>query len=415
MSKPKATDKSGLRSELVRHNNLSAILKLVHIKGPLTRSEIVDQTGLSRNTVGMLVGELTTNELVSEYVVESNGSRGRPSPTVHPAHQTSAVIGVEILVDSLAVAVVGIGGETIKLRHTTRDRNRNHPELVATDLAKSIESIINEIPSKTHIYGIGIAVPGLVEPENNVVLAGPNLGWENVPFGQLLQEKLSASTAISIRNEADLGALAEQRRGAATGINNILFVSADIGIGGGIISDGTLLSGTRGLAGEVGHLPVEQKGRTCRCGAIGCWETVIGSEALIERIGRDQTFTYQTVADSLTDAAQGDNKTLKAYEVHGHWLGVGLAGIISILNPQMIILGGFLGPAYPYVINALHAELNQRVMPAIIKNCEVVPSELRDKAQLQGAAEFAWDHAFATLPQAIDARISASELQTTDR
>ena len=367
-------------------------------------------TGLSRNSVGDLVAELTQEELVLEKTSTSTGARGRPSPTVHPQSQTSVVLAVEILVDSLAVAAIGLGGDVLEICQVSRARSRNAPELVATDVVDIVGKIAGKIPPRTKIYGLGIAIPGLIDSGSNTILLGPNLGWRNVTFGTLLEQNMPEALAISIGNDADLGALAENRRGIATDIDDMLYIASDIGIGGGIISDGALLAGARGLAGEVGHIPVDQDGRTCSCGAIGCWETVIGVEALLNRIGIGGPPIYQAFADSLVAADQGDERTVAGYKSHGYWLGVGLAGMINTLNPEMVVLGGFLGPAYPHLSKPLYDELQRRVMPAILETCVVVPSALGDEAQLRGSGEFAWDRAFSDIARANKNRVTATRL-----
>ena len=150
-------------------------------------------------------------------------------------------------------------------------------------------------------------------------------------------------------NEADLGALAELRRGAAVDAQHVLFISGEVGVGGGLIVDGKPLTGAGGFAGEVGHMPVNPDGRTCRCGSVGCWETEIGEGALLRRAGHPPDAGREEVEAVLREAAAGAPDVLEALDAVGRWLGFGLAGLVNVFNPQVVVLGGLFGRIHPFV------------------------------------------------------------------
>jgi predicted NBD/HSP70 family sugar kinase len=219
----------------------------------------------------------------------------------------------------------------------------------------------------------------------------PNLGWRDAPLGQRLAAALQVSAPIAVANDADLGALAEHRRGAAVGAGDVLFISGEVGVGGGVIVDGAPLTGAAGYAGEVGHIPVNPNGATCGCGSIGCWETEIGEGALLRRAGRDATGGADQVDAVLRDAVAGSPVALAALDEVGRWLGVGLAGLVNVFNPQLVVLGGLFGRIHPFVARRLERELDRHTLPAPRELVRIVPATLGVDAPLIGAAELAFE------------------------
>jgi predicted NBD/HSP70 family sugar kinase len=217
----------------------------------------------------------------------------------------------------------------------------------------------------------------------------PNLGWRDVPLGEALARSLDGNLPIAVANDGDLGALAELRRGAARGADNVLFVSGEVGVGGGLIVEGRPMIGVAGYAGEVGHMPVNPAGQPCRCGSVGCWETEVGEPAILRRAGRDPAGGQEAVDDVLRAAEAGDAHALAALDEVGRWLGIGLAGLVNLFNPRLVVLGGVLGRIHPYVHARVEEQLDQRALPAPRRLVKVVPAELGVDAPLVGAAELA--------------------------
>ena len=247
----------------------------------------------------------------------------------------------------------------------------------------------NPVLRRNAFIGLGLAVPGVVRRADGLVHFAPNLGWRDVPLGRLVAERLHSSLPILIANDADLGALAEHTWGAGIGVDHLIFLSGDVGVGGGLIIDGRPLVGAAGCAGEVGHVQVNPEGVLCRCGAIGCWETEIGGPALLRRTGRvDKSYRPEAVTRLLRLASSGDRQALAAVEDFGRWLGVGISGLVNAFNPQRVVLGGFLGTMWPLVERVVDEELFVRVMAPSLEAVEILPAQLAD-APLLGAAELA--------------------------
>jgi predicted NBD/HSP70 family sugar kinase len=381
----------GQRSETVRRSNLSSILRELHNRGPVSRSELVARTGLTRSAIRGLIGELALTGLVSEQPGTRQGTPGRPSPLVRPSPRGAIVLALEIAVDSLAVAAVGIGGEVIDVVRLDRPRDRSSVDETIADLAALARAVQRRLPDADGMIGLGVAIVGIVRRDTGVVSMAPNLGWRDVPLADRLADALGTSLPIAVANEADLGALAELRRGAAVDAQHVLFISGEVGVGGGVIVDGKQLTGAGGYAGEVGHMPVNPNGRTCRCGSVGCWETEVGEGALLRRAGHPPDAGREEVEAVLREAAAGSPDVLEALDAVGRWLGFGLAGLVNVFNPQVVVLGGLFGRIHPFVEATIGAELGRLALPQTRDAVRVVPAALGVDAPLLGAAELAFE------------------------
>lgn len=389
----------GQRSETVRRSNLSTIVRELHLHGALTRSELVSRTGLTRTAIRALIGQLTAAGLVSERRASSKGVPGRPSPVVRAIPSSAVVLALEIAVDSLAVAAVGLGGEMLDVVRVDRPRGRFSVDETVADLAELTRLLRSRAPANQNVIGYGVAVVGIVRRRDGYVSVAPNLGWHDVPLGERLAGALETELPIAVANEADLGALAELRRGAAIDVSHMLFISGEVGVGGGLIIDGKPLTGAAGFGGEVGHMAVNPNGVACRCGSVGCWETEVGEGALLLRAGHVPGGGRGEVEAVLREAAQFSPAALRAFDSVGRWLGFGLASLVNVFNPQLIVLGGLFGRTYPFTSATLLAEMDRLTLRASRDLVQVVPATLGIDAPLLGAAELAFEPLLAD-PQA---------------
>jgi predicted NBD/HSP70 family sugar kinase len=298
------------------------------------------------------------------------------------------VLALEIAVDSLAAATVGLGGQVFDLVRIDLPRRRSSVD----DIASALVGLATDVLARSDgtLVAVGVAVVGVVRRSDGMVSIAPNLGWRDEPLGAVLTEALGLDVPIAFANEADLAALAEHRRGVGRDIDDMVLVWGSVGVGGGLIIEGQPLVGVAGYSGEVGHIPVNPDGRPCRCGSIGCWETEVGTSALLRRAGRAPEGGHEAVDRLLADAEAGDTAALAAFAETGRWLGIGLAGIINVLNPALVVLGGRLAASYPFVRSALEAELDRRALRASRPLVRVVPTSLGEDAPLLGAAELAF-------------------------
>jgi predicted NBD/HSP70 family sugar kinase len=383
------TETTGQRSETVRRSNLSAIVRELHVRGPQSRSELVARTGLTRTAIRALIGELVTGDLVVEERGESDGGPGRPSPLVRPRPGAIVVLAIEIAVDSLAAALVGVGGEVLDRVRIPRPRGHLSVDEIVADVHDLVLTLEGFHHHASRIAAVGVAIAAVVRRPDGMVSRAPNLGWRDEPLAARLSEALGLEVPVHVANEADLGALAELRRGAARGADDLLFIWGEVGIGGGIIVDGKPLTGVAGFAGEVGHIPVNPSGSTCGCGSTGCWETEIGERALLRLAGRPEDGGPDEVDALLAAAAGGDARSLRALEHVGHWLGAGLAGLVNVLNPRVVVLGGLLARVYPFAHRVIEAQLDRMTLAGPRGLVRVTPAELGMDALLIGGAELA--------------------------
>jgi len=344
---------------------------------------------LTRGAIRGLIGELVASGLVQEERSAPVGTPGRPSPLVRPRHDRATVLALDIAVDSIAAGLVGFGGRVIG--HVRVDRARGHlaAERIAADLAKLALPLIERHGGRESLIGIGVAMVGVVRLGDGLVRLAPNLGWQDVPLGEMLAQRLKLGLPVTVANEADLAALAEHRRGVAVGIDDVLYLSGEVGVGGGLIVDGQPLQGTAGYAGEVGHMPVNPGGVTCRCGSVGCWETEVGERALLRRAGRPASSGRAAVDEVIGAAEAGSAKALAALSETGEWLGIGLAGLVNLFNPTLVVLGGVFGRMAPFVTAEVEGALDRRALRAPRDVVRVVPTALGGEATLIGASETA--------------------------
>src|SRR5580692_2488102 len=376
--------------ESVRRHNLSLVLRLLHQSGALSRSEIGGSLGMTRSTIGELIADLRARGLVEEGDPARLGAPGRPSLVARPNPEGAAVITAEIAVNSLSAAVVGLGGRILHRSRVTHQPRRLAADQTIEDVGKLIKTALASIPPGCWVAGLGIAVAGVVSRADGLVHFAPNLGWRDVPLGRLVADRLGSGLPVVIANEADLGALAEHTWGAGVGVSHLIYVTSEVGVGGGLVIDGQPLVGAAGCAGEVGHVQVNPNGVPCRCGAIGCWETEIGGPALLRRAGRgEKTYKPEAVTRLFREAAWGDPVALAAVNEVGRWLGAGLGGLVNVFNPQRVVLGGLLGEMWPLVEEIVTVELSERVMAPALDVVEIRAAHLGADGPLLGAAELA--------------------------
>jgi predicted NBD/HSP70 family sugar kinase len=243
--------------------------------------------------------------------------------------------------------------------------------------------------------GVAAAVAGTVELETGAVLVAPNLGWTGVPVVDELVERLApVDVSVIADNEANLAALAELWLGIGGESGSYVHVSGDIGVGAGIVVGGALFRGARGFAGEIGHVVVDRNGPACSCGGRGCLERFAGQDAILRAAGLPSTTatTLGHPGDPLCGLIerleQGDEAASAAVRVAAEALGIGLAGVVNVIDPDTIILGGTYAPLAPWLTDSLRESLVRQVIASEWRPIEIRVSELGPDAAVRGAA--AW-------------------------
>ena len=331
-----------VRRDDIRQHNLSLVLSHVHRDGALTRAELTQRLHLSRSTVGALVAELAQLELVQEVVPNGGVGVGRPSHLVAPHAAGPYAVGVDVDIAHVTVAAITLGG-TIAAREVIATDGVVQPDGLVRLVVDALARLRSAVASPGRMSGVGVSVPGTVDVTSRCVGVAPNLGWEGVPLGEMLQDVLPTQVPVVLGNDADLAVLAEHQRGNARDCDDVVFLIGRIGVGAGIIINGVPVHGRDGRAGEIGHNVLDPNGPLCHCGKHGCIETFLGESALLDLAGRRLPRTDAKVAALFADARGGDTAALGAVRAAAETLGRTIANLLNTLNPERVILGGSMG------------------------------------------------------------------------
>ena len=381
----------------LRRNNLSVVLRHVRESGPKSRARIAADTGLNKATVSSLVAELVERGLLREGPADSTRALGRPGQLVELDGSGVCGIGAEINVDYIAVSALDLAGDTVIERRDPLDVAHLDPSTTLDRVADLVREAVTATQARAgQLAGVTVAVPGLVQGDTGDLRLAPNLGWGEVQVIQEMRSRLGEpSYPLHVDNEANLAALAaysELRKN--TPVQDLVLLTGAVGVGGGVVSNGHLLRGGRGYSGEVGHMPVAPPGRTCGCGRTGCWETVVSLSALLHKAtDRDDPVRYpaldveQRLAGITRRAEAGDARTLTALEEVGTWLGIGGAILVNILNPDVLVLGGYFAVLGPWLKEPLEKAIRDRVIAPDGGGCQVVRSDLGFAAAVRGGAQ----------------------------
>jgi len=384
----------GPSQEEVRRQNLGALLRYVHVHGATSRAELTTELGLNRSTIGALTADLAAARLVSEEAPRETGRAGRPSLVVRPESHRVYAYALCIEVDSLRAARVGLGGEVLDQRKTGRPRGQDIGETIEP-LVSFVQDMHRAVPPDSVCVGSGVAVSGMVRHADGVVRLAPYAGWVDEPLGAALGEAPGNTSPITVGNVADLAALAEHARGVAAGCANVIYLYGDVGVGAGIIAGNRRVTGHGGYGGEVGHMVVHPGGRPCGCGSRGCWETEIGEHALLRAAGRDGAHGRAAVLAVVDAASRGDASAQAGVRQVGDWLGFGVANLVNIFNPEMVIFGGMLRDVYLASAAQIRSRLNSMGLPGCREHVRLRTPSLGDDAALIGAAELAFEQLLA--------------------
>jgi predicted NBD/HSP70 family sugar kinase len=293
-----------------------------------------------------------------------------------------------------------------------RPRGRFSPGETVQDVAKLAGPLLDSLPAEHMLVGVGVAVVGITRRSDGFVHLAPNLGWRDVPLATMLGSELDLHVPVLAANEADLGALAEHRRGRHPGVANLVYVSGEVGIGVGVIVGGRPLLGSAGYAGEAGHTLVNPDGATCRCGAVGCWETEAGEAALLRLAGIPEG--AGRLPEVIERAKAGDERTLEAIAAIGRWLGLGIGNLINLFNPDLVVLGGMYARLFTFLESSVVKGAGQRTLPAPGEMATIACSALGPDASLLGAAELVMSGIIAD-PASIDGVRSRAHTREASR
>ena len=380
----------GNNRDTTRQHNLSTVLGLVHSMAGVSRAQLTRATGLNRSTIAALVGELAQLGLVVESDLDQAQQHGRPSIMIEPSPGALA-LAVNPDIDAVSVALVSLGGQIVNPVRFHTVRPPSVPEVV--NIVTAIYTgMRTSLPSRNRIVGLGLAIPGLVDPLDGTVIEAPHLGWRDQPLTALLSDALKLPVIAA--NDAVAGARAQATFGAGRDVSDLVYLYGGAsGIGGGVISGGRLIRGATGFAGQLGHTHVRTGGAECNCGSSGCLEAEVTREELIAAVGLPAGET-ENLEDAILEKLQDDSASEELRAIIARQvrlLAVGLKSIVNLLNPSLIVLGGFLRILVRAAPEALSDALRSPGARGPREKVAIELAPLGEDSILVGAAELAFE------------------------
>lgn len=362
-------------STLVRQMNLSVILNHLRTKAPISRAGLAQATGLNKTTVSSLVDELLQRQFVRE-IGSTTARKGHPAIMLDLNPAAGFIVGCEIGVDFILVVCTNFAPEILWRHEEHTDPGMGQNAILARAITLLNDAIQQGYQEYGVLLGIGVGVAALIDQSSGTMLYAPNLKWmEPFPIRAMLQEAFPQAPVI-VDNEANIAALGEHYFGVAQDYNEVLYVSAGVGLGGGIVHDGQVFSGVTGVGAEIGHMTMEPDGELCSCGNYGCWETQVSQRALFRHIRTrfeqgDSGTLFQltnggvdplTVPMIVEAARAGDTVAVGALEKIGRDLGIGIASLVNALNPELVVCGGILSLAGEFLMPTMTKEFEKRAL-----------------------------------------------------
>jgi len=369
-----------------------AILRLIWREKRISRADIAEQGGLSRSTVSEVVSEILPMGLVAE--VGLGKSRGGRRPVLLEFQDAACVIlGVEMGAAHVDVALTDLRGRVLSWQHR-KHPVRTDPEGTRALIAELCDACLAESPDRSlPLVGIGVALPCPFDPARPDELSAIVLPEWNGQLGLAgLGERYGVP--VMVDNDANLGALAEHWWGAGRGFEDFAYIKVATGIGSGHIIGGEIYRGATGVAGEIGHTSIDPNGKPCICGLNGCLVTLVGTQALLERAEEllaefpDSEFAAgeRGIRELEAAARRGDALALMIVrEAAGH-LGTVVAGLLNLMNPSMVVIGGDLSDVGELLLEPLRETAQGRTLVRSITASEIRVSELGPKSVAIGAA-----------------------------
>jgi predicted NBD/HSP70 family sugar kinase len=382
-------------SETARDINRRVLLNLIRSRQPISRADLARHSGLQRSTVSAITEQLIEQRWVREGAV-GNLPRGRKPTFLHLNANRAAVLGVNLRPVRTDLALADLNGRFLAQQSFATGPD---PKAFMAELSKRTRALIQAHP-QTELEGIGVSVPGRVDPRTQQLIFAPNLGWGAVDLRTPLEK--ATGLPVELENAAVACALAELWLGSQSeGSRNFATVTVSEGIGVGLVVNSERVRGSSGIAGEFGHISLQEDGPLCRCGNTGCWEMFASNNAAIKyylqltRNGqRGQTqIDAPTFEELLRLVEQGDGKALAALQQMAAYLGQGLVMVILAAAPDVVLLVGEITKAWTHVEPILWQELNRRCH--VPHQTRVLPSDHTTQPRLRGAVALILQKHFA--------------------
>jgi glucokinase-like ROK family protein len=397
MNKYKISDQA-----FVREFNTSVVMDHLRLYAPISRAELAVHTGLNRSTITLIINELIDRGFVHE--TERQDARiGRPGMLLQFNPNGGFAIGVEIGVDFLSVILTNFVADVLWKRHETIAPGTDR--IAMMELTENIIGQAFAYGKEINLrpLGIGVGIPGLVDASQGKLVFAPNLKWAEIPVRLIWMSRFNVP--VFVENEANCAALGEYFYGVAHDTKDFIYLKTGVGLGCGIVVGGRLFKGTNGFAGEAGHITLYKGGEICGCGRRGCWETYISPPSIIHSVvSRINQGTASIISDlvrgdlskvtlnTLVEAAElKDPVACSVFDETGEHLGIGIANLVNIFDPGLIVLGGALSLCGKWLVPVIHQVLQENVLPPLRDNVRVEITARGEDACTIGAAALVLD------------------------
>lgn len=383
-----------------REINRRIVLNLVRTRQPISRADLARTMGVRRGTVSLIINGLLKDGFVFEGAAGET-LRGRRPTFLYIDSRTRAVAAVDVRASQTYLMLADLVGNPIS-GVTGFPTSRDPKELVST-LATRIRALLADQKDVDACQGVGVVVPGMVEPNTMRVLYAPTLGWRNVDLREPLADAIGLP--VQIENSGRACALAQlwTMHGEPAAAGDLVFLNVSDGLGVGVVIHGELLRGRNNIAGELGHVPLSGEGPRCACGAAGCWEAYVSNRATLARyfgrpletdpVPEDQK--YFRIEDLMARARAGDVKATAAVQATGRFLGLGLAIVVNAYDPARVYIGGEITAAWDLIEPTVRAGLSERVLTPSAASLDIRTVAASEYPRLQGAAALVSAPAFA--------------------
>lgn len=393
----------------VKEHNISAVLLHLLFKEPAYRVQIAKEASLSTTTVTNIIDELIKMGIATEDgIEEAKGRRrvGRPRAVLRLEKNARFVVSIQIGVERYRLAIANLKAEILINRQVTFHRT-TPPAEIFHQISEQVEEIIRESGfDRQQFLGVGVGAAGLVNYQSGVNILSANLGWENIPIREWLTEKLNLPVAVD--NNVKAMALGEAFFGSERNIGSLAFVYGRMGVGSGLVVDNRLMRGADLGAGEIGHMILmADEGRKCHCGQYGCLETLVSEGVLLQQAevavqGHPDsilaelwpTVEKKQVALLFQAAREGDQIAVEIIHRAAHYLGIALANLVNLFNPELIILGGLFAEGQDLILPVAKETLAQTAFAGLGRKVRLQATQFGWQAGIVGAAALALTNFF---------------------
>jgi len=379
-------------NKYLKELNKATILDLIRTTSGVSRKALADFTGLSPTATGAIVRELLKDQFIRE-VGEGESSGGRKPVILEINPDSYYAFGFDIDMSFIYTVVLDITGK-VHYEEKWENRSSLSPEEAVDRIKRIYDTVVSRLKiKKDRILGVGVSIPGMLDITTRRIYLAPNLGWSNVDIKESLGQELGAP--VYLDNEARCSAFCENWLGICRGVEDFVCINIESGIGAGIFVRGMIYRGFTGSAGEVGHISVDENGPRCKCGNVGCLETMASINAMAERyremaVKSNPDVSKNTIEQNfealLQGALEGDRACIRIFKEAAVSLGKAIGYLINAFNPQTIVIGKKFPRYANLVLDDIAKSAAKTALAHLAENCSIVPSSFGENSSALGAA-----------------------------